>query len=78
MECAELKTMPLADVMPEQAALWRRLTDRTGLSGIELRSVVNWGWLDYILRREHDVVLETGKVFVERLRALQQHKLLPR
>jgi hypothetical protein len=47
--------------------------------------------MDYMLRMEHDVVLETGKirragfqdclqtdrVFVERLRELQQHKVLP-
>lgn len=92
MDCAEVKTMPLADVMPEQAALWRQLAERTGLSGIELKSIVNWGWLDYMLRMEHDVVLETGKirnagfhdciqtdnVFVERLRELQEHKVLPR
>jgi hypothetical protein len=83
--------MPLADVMPEQAAVFARVAERHGLRGIELKSIVNWGWVDYMLRMEHDVVLETGKirragfhdcvetdsVFVQRLAQLQQHKVLP-
>ena len=91
METAEPKMMPLADVMPEQSQLWQRISEKTGLCDIELKSIVNWGWMDYMLRMEHDVVLETGKirragfqdclqtdrVFVERLRELQQHKVLP-
>jgi nucleoside-diphosphate-sugar epimerase len=91
IECAEPKTMPLADVMPEQAAAWRRIADRTGLRDIDLKSIVNWRWVDNVLRMEHDVVLETGKirragfhdfietdtVFLERLRELQEHKVLP-
>ncbi len=91
MEVAEPKTMPLADVMPEQAQVWARIAERHGLRGIELKSIVNWGWVDYMLRMEHDVVLETGKirragfhdcletdsVFVQRLAQLQQRKVLP-
>jgi nucleoside-diphosphate-sugar epimerase len=91
MEAAELKTMPLADVMAEQASVWRRLAQRAGLVAIDLKSVVNWGWIDYMLRMEHDVILETGKirragfhacietdsVFLERLRELQANKVLP-
>lgn len=91
METGEPKTMPLVDVMPEQAGLWERIAQRHGLREIALKSVVNWGWVDYMLRMEHDVVLETGKirnagfhdcvqtdtVFVERLRELQRNKVLP-
>jgi nucleoside-diphosphate-sugar epimerase len=91
MEAAEPKTLPLADVMPDQAPLWRSLGRRTGLREIELASVVNWAWVDYMLRMAHDVVLETGKirragfhdcietgeVFVERLRQLQAQRVLP-
>jgi nucleoside-diphosphate-sugar epimerase len=92
MACGEVKTMPLVDVMPDQSAVWRRLADRSGLRAVELKSIVNWGWLDYMLRMEHDVVLETGKVrsagfhgciqtdsvFLERLHELQEHRVLPR
>lgn len=91
MELAEPKTMPLADVMPDQSGLWRRISARAGLRDVALQSVVNWAWLDYMLRMEHDVVLETGKirragfhdcletdqVFVQRLRELQEHRVLP-
>jgi nucleoside-diphosphate-sugar epimerase len=91
MEAAETKTMPLADVMPLQEALWRRIRERAGLREIELASIVNWGWADYMLRMAHDVVLETGKirragfhdcietdtVFLQRLRELQERRILP-
>jgi nucleoside-diphosphate-sugar epimerase len=91
MEPAEPKTMPLADVMPGQEAVWQRIRERAGLREIALKSVVDWSWIDYMLRMEHDVLLETGKirragfhdcietdkVFVERLRELQAHGVLP-
>jgi nucleoside-diphosphate-sugar epimerase len=91
MEVAAPKTMPLADVMPEQGALWSRIGDRAGLRPVQIERIVNWGWVDYMLRMEHDVVLETGKirragfhecietdeVFVERLRELQEQRVLP-
>jgi len=92
MEVAEPKTMPLADVMPELAYVWQRVTRKSELRAIELQSIVNWGWVDYMLRMQHDVVLETGKirragfhacvetdrVFVQRLRELQEQRVLPR
>lgn len=91
MECAEPKTMPLADVMPDQQALWNRIAQRHGLRDIDIGRIVNWGWVDYMLRMSHDVLLETGKIrragfhecietdsmFVQRLRELQQHKVIP-
>ena len=91
MEVAEPKTMPLADVMPEQDALWRRIREKAGLREFPVASIVNWTWMDYMLRMEHDVVLETGKirragfhdcietdtVFVQRLKELQENKVLP-
>ena len=91
MEVVEPKTMPLADVMPEQDALWRRIREKAGLREFPIASIVNWTWMDYMLRMEHDVVLETGKirragfpdcietdsVFVRRLTELQEHKVLP-
>lgn len=91
MECAEPKTMPLADVMPDQQALWDRIAQRHGLREIAIGRIVNWGWVDYMLRMSHDVLLETGKIrragfhecietdsmFVQRLRELQQHKVIP-
>lgn len=85
------KTLPLADVMPLQGELWRRIAQEAGLRALAIESIVNWDWVDYMLRMEHDVVLETGKirragfhdcldtgdVFVERLRELQEKKVLP-
>ncbi len=91
MEWAEPKTMPLADVMPDQQPLWDRISARHGLRRIDINRIVNWAWVDYMLRMSHDVLLETGKirragfhdcietdrVFVQRLHELQQHKVLP-
>lgn len=91
MARGEPKTMPLADVMPDQQPVWDRIVRRHGLRPIELTKIVNWSWVDYMLRMSHDVLLETGKirragfhecietdaVFVERLRELQEHKVLP-
>lgn len=92
MELADPKTMPLADVMPDQQALWDRIAKRHGLREIAIGKIVNWAWVDYMLRMSHDVLLETGKirragfhdcietdrVFVQRLQELQEHKVLPR
>jgi nucleoside-diphosphate-sugar epimerase len=91
LDVAVPKTLPLADVMPEQAALWSRLTQAFDLRPLQLASVVNWGWVDYMLRMEHDVILENGKIrragfhscletgedFVERLKELQHERVLP-
>lgn len=91
MAWADPKTMPLVDVMPDQQALWDRITERHGLRKIDINRIVNWAWVDYMLRMSHDVLLETGKIrragfhdcietdrmFVQRLRELQQHKVLP-
>lgn len=91
MSCAEPKTMPLADVMPDQQALWDRIAQRHGLREIAIGRIVNWAWVDYMLRMSHDVLLETGKIrragfhecietdstFVQRLHELQQHKVIP-
>jgi nucleoside-diphosphate-sugar epimerase len=91
MELADPKTMPLADVMPDQQAVWDRISQRHGLRPIDIGKIVNWGWMDYMLRMSHDVLLETGKirragfhdcietdrVFVQRLRELQEHKVIP-
>ncbi|WP_077002897.1 SDR family oxidoreductase [Variovorax sp. KK3] len=91
MAWAEPKTIPLADAMPQQATAWQGLADRAGLRSLDIATVVNWSWVDYMLRMEHDVVLETGKirragfhdcietdaVFIERLRELQEAGVLP-
>lgn len=91
MEAADPKTLPLADVMPDQQAIWDRLTRRHGLREIDIGKIVNWTWVDYMLRMSHDVLLETGKirragfhecietdaVIVQRLRELREHKVLP-
>lgn len=91
MELAEPKTVPLAELMPDQQAVWDRLARRNGLRDIAIDKIVNWAWVDYMLRMAHDVILETGKirragfhdciatdeVFVQRLRELQDHKVLP-
>jgi hypothetical protein len=77
--------------MRHQQPVWDRIVRKHGLAPMELASVVNWGWMDYMLRQAHDIVLETGKirragfhdcietdaVFVSRLSELQQHKVLP-
>ncbi|MDB5827618.1 MAG: hypothetical protein JWQ73_1838 [Variovorax sp.] len=91
MAAGEPKTLPLADVMPDQQAVWDRIARRHGLRHIDIATIVNWGWVDYMLRMSHDVLLETGKirragfhdcietdvVFVERLRELQEHRVIP-
>jgi len=91
MAVAEPKTLPLADVMPDQQAVWDRIAERHGLRRIDITKIVNWAWVDYMLRMAHDVLLETGKirragfhacietdrVFVQRLRELQEHKVIP-
>ena len=91
MPAAEPKTLPLADLMPHQQGVWDRLTRRHGLRDIDIGRIVNWSWMDYMLRQGHDIVLATGKirragfhecietdeVFVQRLRELQEHKVLP-
>jgi phosphomannomutase len=62
----------------------------SGLREITLGNIINWAWLDYMLRMEHDVILETGKIrragfhecletgeiFVQRLTELQVHRVL--
>ena len=91
MSAAEPKMVPLADMMPEQQGLWDRMAKRRGLREISLAKIVNWSWVDYMLRMSHDVVLETGKirragfhdciptdeVFVQRLRELQARSVIP-
>jgi nucleoside-diphosphate-sugar epimerase len=91
MKVAEPKTIPLADVMPEQDALWRGIRERSTLREFPIASIVNWSWVDYMLQMENDVVLETGKIrragfhdcietdttFVQRLRELQENKVIP-
>lgn len=91
MQAAEPKTLPLADLMPHQQAVWNRIARRHGLRDIDIAKIVNWSWMDYMLRQGHDIVLATGKirragfhdcietdeVFVQRLRELQAHKVLP-
>jgi nucleoside-diphosphate-sugar epimerase len=91
MAVAEPKTMPLADVMPDQQAVWNRIARRHGLREFDIARVVDWRWVDYMLRMSHDVLLETGKirragfhdcietdrVFVQRLNELRDHKVLP-
>ena len=92
MAIDEPKTMSLADVMPAQQAVWDRIARRHDLRPIDLARVVDWGWVDYMLRMSHDVLLETGKirragfgdtlvteeVLVERLRELQDARVIPR
>lgn len=91
MASAEPKTLPLADVMPDQQAVWNRIAQRHALREIDIARIVDWRWVDYMLRMSHDVLLETGKirragfhdcietdrVFMQRLRELQQHKVIP-
>ena len=91
MASADPKTLPLADVMPDQQAVWNRIAQRHALREIDIARIVDWRWVDYMLRMSHDVLLETGKirragfhdcietdrVFMQRLRELQQHKVIP-
>ena len=91
MQAAEPKALPLADLMPHQQAVWNRIARRHGLRDIDIGRIVNWSWMDYMLRQGHDIVLATGKirragfhdcietdeVFVQRLRELQEHRVLP-
>lgn len=87
----EPKTLPLADVMPEQQGVWSRIAARHGLREIDIARIVDWRWVDYMLRMSHDVLIETGKirragfhdcietdrVFVQRLQELQERRVIP-
>jgi nucleoside-diphosphate-sugar epimerase len=91
MEAAGPKTLPLAELMPAQQPLWDRIAASHGLRKIDIARIVDWAWVDYMLRMSHDVLLETGKirragfhdcietdsVLVQRLRELQRHQVIP-
>jgi nucleoside-diphosphate-sugar epimerase len=91
MAFAEPKTLPLADMMPAQQPVWDRIARRHGLRTIEIGRIVDWKWMDYMLRQAHDIVLATGKIrragfhdcietdatLVQRLRELQASGVLP-
>lgn len=91
MEASEPKTMPLADVMRDQQPVWDRIVQRHGLRSIDIAKIVDWAWMDYMLRMPHDVLLEIGKIrragfhecietdrmLVQRLRELQEYKVIP-
>jgi nucleoside-diphosphate-sugar epimerase len=91
MEAAEPKTVPLADMMPHLQHVWDRIAARHGLERIDLARIVNWTWMDYMLRQGHDIVLATAKirnagfhdcidtadVFIGRLRQLRDERILP-
>ncbi|MDA7419200.1 SDR family oxidoreductase [Xenophilus arseniciresistens] len=91
MACAAPKTLPLADMMPAQQAVWERIAQRHGLQPLDIARVVDWRWMDYMLRQSHDIVLSTFKIrragfhdcietdatLVQRLRELQANKVLP-
>jgi len=91
MRWEQPKTVPLADMMPLQQPVWDRIAARLGLQSMAIGKIVNWAWVDYMLRMSHDVLLETGKirragfhecvetdaVFVRRLRELQAARVLP-
>ena len=89
--CAEPKTIPLADMMPQQQPVWDRIAHRHGLRPVDICRIVDWRWMDYMLRQSHDIVLATGKIrragfhdcietdatLVQRLRELQASEVLP-
>jgi hypothetical protein len=91
MAFAEPKTLPLADLMPAQHAVWDRIARRHGLRTIDIGKIVEWRWIDYMLRQSHDIVLATAKIrragfndcietdatLVQRLRELQASEVLP-
>ena len=91
MAFAEPKTLPLADLMPAQQAVWDRIARRHGLRTIDIGKIVEWRWIDYMLRQSHDIVLATAKIrragfndcietdatLVQRLRELQASEVLP-
>lgn len=91
MQAGEPKTLPLAEMMPHQQALWDRIAQRHGLRELDLGRIVDWSWMDYMLRQGHDIVLATGKirragfhdcvetedVLSARLRELQDNRVLP-
>ena len=64
---------------------------RHGLRTIDISKIVEWRWIDYMLRQSHDIVLATAKIrragfndcietdatLVQRLRELQASEVLP-
>lgn len=91
LACDEPKTVPLAELMPHQQLLWDRIAQRRGLEPLDIARVVDWRWMDYMLRQGHDIVLETRKireagfhacidteaVLIQRLQELQRARVLP-
>lgn len=87
----EPKTVPLAELMPHQQPVWDRIAGRHGLRPMDIATVVDWRWMDYMLRQAHDIVLETGKIrragfheclptaetLVARLQELRDNRALP-
>lgn len=91
MACDEPKTVPLAELMPHQQPLWDRIARQHGLAPVDIARVVDWRWMDYMLRQGHDIVLETRRirnagfhdcidteaVLIERLQELRRARVLP-
>jgi hypothetical protein len=48
--------------MPELAPLWRAIAVKYGLAQPELGPLVNWGFLEFLLAIEYDIVLALGKI----------------
>ena len=85
------KAVPLATVMADKGPLWEGIVAKHGLVESDFGRLVNWGWADYLLRMDYDVLLELGKIrragfhaypdteamFLTRLRELQQKRLIP-
>lgn len=92
MSTDDPKAVPLATIMADKGTLWAQIVAKHGLVESDFGRLVNWGWADYLLRMDYDVLLELGKIrragfhahpdteamFLMRLRELQQRRLIPK
>jgi nucleoside-diphosphate-sugar epimerase len=56
------RRIPLSSFMPELAPLWKEMAVKYGLAQPELGSLVNWGFLEFMLAIEYDIALALGKI----------------
>lgn len=82
----------LSEVMPPLSGLWQQLVQQNELKPHSIEAIANWSFADYILRTGWDVManttkirqagfndcLDTEKMYLDHLAALQAQQILPR
>ncbi|MDJ0893787.1 MAG: SDR family oxidoreductase [Alphaproteobacteria bacterium] len=61
MEPGRIRTMRLADVMPQHAGLWAGMQKQYGLQPYAYESLVNWNHGDFVFQPDWDIMSSTTK-----------------